>query len=79
MRLGDLIKEKRETQGLKQQDLSKVFGYTSGQYISNWERRKSNPPNKIAKQLCEILKIKSSTYQKILIDEFKRELERAFR
>ncbi len=40
----DLIKEKRIEKGLSQSKLAKALGYSTGQFVSNWERGESYPP-----------------------------------
>lgn len=44
MKLKDLIKENRQKQSMSQSRLAKVLGYSSGQFVSNWERGLSLPP-----------------------------------
>lgn len=44
MMLKDLIKEKRVEKDWSQSRLAKLLGYSSGQFVSNWERGDSYPP-----------------------------------
>ena len=44
MNLRERIKEARKKKGLSQQKLAKTLGYSSGQFVSNWERGLSYPP-----------------------------------
>ena len=37
------LKKMRLKAGLSQRDVSTALGYTSPQYVSNWERGKSHP------------------------------------
>ena len=53
-KLGTILKEKREAAGLSQLDVSKSLGYTTPQFISNWERGISTPPVKTIKKIEKI-------------------------
>ena len=52
--LGSELKTLRVKAGLKQKEVASKLGYTSPQFISNWERGISSPPVKSLKQLAEI-------------------------
>lgn len=39
-----MIKEKRLEKKISQVKLAKFLGYSSGQFVSNWERGESYPP-----------------------------------
>ena len=45
-RLGAFLREKRLAKGLSQASVSSQLGYSSPQFISNWERGVSAPPLK---------------------------------
>jgi len=52
MSLRDKIKAARQKKGLSQQRLAKTLGYSSGQFVSNWERGLSYPPvDRLAKMI----------------------------
>lgn len=57
--LGIFLKEKRTTVGLSQADVAKVLGYSTPQFISNWERGISSPPINILKKLGQLYKVTS--------------------
>jgi len=44
MKLQDLLKSKRIELGYSQERLAEILGYSSGQFVSNWERGESFPP-----------------------------------
>lgn len=52
---GSWFRKRREDQGLSQRDISDAFDWTSGQYISNWERGLSFPPNSCLADLARLL------------------------
>ena len=52
MSLGKLLKVKRLAKNLTQKDISNLLGYSSPQFVSNWERELARPPlEKMAKLL----------------------------
>lgn len=55
--MGNFLRAKRQQSGISQKELAAGFGYTTSQFVSNWERGKSLPPidTLIAVvKLCEI-------------------------
>jgi len=54
--IGKELKRLRIKAGLKQKDVAKELGYSSPQFISNWERGISSPPVKIIKELANLYK-----------------------
>lgn len=78
--IGQELKRLRIKAGLKQKEVAKQLGYTSPQFISNWERDVSSPPVKTIKQLAALyktsperlfLKIQKAVIQHMQ-DEFKK-------
>lgn len=55
--LGRYLKMQREAKGLTQLEVSKVMGYSSPQFISNWERGEAPPPLDAIRRLTGILKL----------------------
>lgn len=55
MTFGTWIKEARKAAGLSQRDISKKLGYTSPQFVSNWERSYSHPPKYAVIKLSKAL------------------------
>lgn len=53
---GSFLKRERVRAGLSQGDVSRKLGYTTPQYVSNWERGVSYPP-------YETLKVVASMYK----------------
>ena len=56
-RLCAFLKDARINSGLTQRDLSDSLGYTSPQYVSNWERGVSSPPMDKLYELVRLLKL----------------------
>jgi len=55
--LSDYIKEMRLQAGLSQGALAEKLGYSTAQFISNWERHVANPPIAALKGMIPILKL----------------------
>lgn len=66
MRLGNFLKNRRKDLGLTQVDLGKKLGYSNGQFISNWERGLSGPPEKKINKLCRVLGVNKKWLEEIL-------------
>jgi len=59
---GRYLAEARQTQGMTQADVAKKLGYSSAQYISNWERGAAAPPTSQLAKICEILGLKQRAF-----------------
>lgn len=63
------LKESRMAAGLSQRDVSEKLGYTTSQFVSNWERGMSTPPNKAVKKLVELYKVPMDEFLDLLLQE----------
>jgi len=59
--LGIILKKMREAIGLSQTEVAKMLGYTTAQFVSNWERGIINPPIATMKSLETIYKVTSGS------------------
>ncbi|HEX7673273.1 MAG TPA: helix-turn-helix transcriptional regulator [Bdellovibrio sp.] len=55
--LADFLKQKRIAAGLSQRDVADKLGYSTPQFISNWERGVSHPPINALKRLGDLYKV----------------------
>jgi transcriptional regulator with XRE-family HTH domain len=55
--LSDYLRQKRVDSGLSQLDVAKVLGYSSPQFVSNWERGLVSPPLETIAVLIDLYKI----------------------
>lgn len=69
MRVGELIRKKREHLGLTQAELGTKVGM-SGQFISNIERFESLPPKKSIHKMMTVLKINRNEMMSIMRKEY---------
>lgn len=57
MDLAKFLKDKRIETGLSQGAVAKKLGYTSPQFVSNWERGLSRPPVATLRKIAQIYNI----------------------
>ncbi|WP_413578545.1 helix-turn-helix domain-containing protein [Bdellovibrio sp. HCB290] len=65
--LGDYLKTTREAAGLTQADVSNALGYSTPQFISNWERSLSAPPVNAIKRLGQLYKIDANEMFEVIL------------
>lgn len=65
--LAQFLKEKRVQSGLSQKDVATKLGYTTSQFISNWERGISQPPLNTLRTLANLYKIDADEMFQILL------------
>lgn len=57
MTLGQVLKDARMQVGLTQREVSEHLGYSTPQFVSNWERDVSKPPIKAIRKLAKLYKV----------------------
>lgn len=65
--LAKFLKEKRVQSGLSQKDVAEKLGYSTSQFISNWERGISHPPMNTLRSLSELYKINPEDMFQVLL------------
>ncbi len=73
--LGKVLRIYREASGLTQKELALELGYESPQFISDWEREKSQPPMNKVIQLARLLKVDDSELVRWMIEDAKQQVE----
>lgn len=80
--ISELLKKGREHAGLSQADVARELGYSSPQFISNWERGLSSPPVPKLKRLCKLYRVSiDEAYKSMLastLDEVETKLHSQF-
>lgn len=66
-RLAQFLKEKRTDAGLSQKDVATKLGYSTSQFISNWERGISQPPINTLKFLAKLYHVNSEEMFQVLL------------
>lgn len=67
--LGLFLKKKREEAGLTQKDVQEHMGYTTPQFISNWERGLISPPDNTLVELVSLYDIKPIELVQLLVEQ----------
>lgn len=55
--LAEFLKQKRVAANISQRDVADKLGYSTPQFISNWERGVSHPPITVLKKLADLYKV----------------------
>ncbi len=75
----DVLLQARKKKNLTQKDVSTQLGYSTAQFISNWERGVSFPPAKVIRKLAEIYTVNETkllaAYCEHKIDSYKRKIK----
>lgn len=66
--LGRYLAEKRLEKGLSQAAVARTLGYSSAQFISNFERGVCAPPMKKLKRMMEMYEMPSNKVTVLLLD-----------
>lgn len=77
-KLGKYLRHQRIERGFSQSEVAKKLGYSTAQFISNWERGMSSPPVKTLRKLAQLYQISPAEMFKVLQEEFIRELNVEF-
>lgn len=77
-RLAAFLKEKRVEAGLTQSDVARKLGYSSPQFISNWERGLANPPVFVLRDITKMYKVPADKMFSVLMEEVEADLHREF-
>lgn len=76
--LSAYMKRSRESAGLSQLEVGRKLGFTSAQFVSNWERGISGPPIKSLIRLKSIYKLDVNYVVDLIVESTRIKLYRAF-
>lgn len=76
--LKEFLKQKRTDAGLTQAEVATRLGYSSSQFISNWERGLASPPVATLRELTKMYKVPADTMFDLLLAEVKTNLHKEF-
>jgi len=68
-KLAQFLKEKRTQSGLSQKDVATKLGYSTSQFISNWERGISQPPINTLRTLANMYNVTAEQMFNVLLEE----------
>ena len=81
-KLAKFLKEKRTLVGLSQKDVATKLGYSTSQFISNWERGISQPPIHTLRTLAQMYGVAADQMFQVLvtatIDQVQEDLRQKF-
>jgi transcriptional regulator with XRE-family HTH domain len=75
--LGEFLQSKRVKSGLSQGDVATKLGYSSPQFISNFERGLCAPPLNKLKMLVQLYDLSGEEVLKLMMKEQERHLRKA--
>lgn len=79
-KLAGFLKERRRLAGLSQKAVQIRLGYTTPQFISNWERGISQPPFKTLRRLGDLYRISADElFDIVLEDGIEKESSRIYK
>ena len=73
--LSQFLKEKREECGMSQLEVARQLGYSSPQFVSNWERGIVAPPIDTIAILIDLYKIQPSHVIQKIVEDTKEYLD----
>jgi len=73
--LNDYLRQKRVDSGLSQLDVARELGYSSPQFVSNWERGLVSPPLETIAVLIDLYKIPATEVISKILEETRDYLE----
>lgn len=76
--LGSYLRNCRKAAGLSQSEVGKKLGYSSAQFVSNFERGNCTPPLKALKTLVRIYNIEPEELIEKVMLEKKQQIEKEF-
>ena len=81
-KLASFLKEKRSQSGLSQKDVATKLGYSTSQFISNWERGISQPPIHTLRTLAQMYNVGAEQMFEVLLEntmiQVQEELKKKF-
>lgn len=73
------FKKRREQSGHSQRTVAKELGYSSPQFISNWERGLCGPPLKKLPRIIDLYKLNKGDVVTVMMKAYKKEIERSIK
>jgi transcriptional regulator with XRE-family HTH domain len=77
--IGTFLKDVRVRRNMTQADLAKKLGYTTSQFVSNWERGLCSPPLNSIPEIATILGISQKEIREmmnLILEQTRQELEK---
>jgi len=75
---GSYLKTARESRNITQSELAKKLGYTTSQFISNWERGLCDPPFDAIPEISHFLGLSKRDIVNVILEQTKIDIENRF-
>ena len=76
--MSEFLKEKRARVGLTQSEVASKLGYSSPQFVSNWERGLASPPVFVLRDLTKLYKVGADEMFSVLMAGVETDLRQEF-
>lgn len=76
--MSEYLKDKRTKANLTQSDVASKLGYSSPQFVSNWERGLAKPPVFVLRDLTKLYKVSANEMFTVLLAEVESDLREEF-
>ncbi len=73
-KLGEQLKKMRLAKSLSQKDVAVFLGYSSSQFVSNWERNLCRPPGSALRGLSKLFSVNYKDLVNSFVAHYKAEL-----
>ena len=77
--LGDYLRFSRIESGFSQWEISKFLGYSTSQFVSNWETGRSSPPLDALAKIRGPLGLSEETIVELILQDTEREVRNRLR
>lgn len=74
--LGIFLQQQRLKKGMSQGDVAKELGYSTNQFVSNWERGLCAPPLDSLAKLTMLCEINRDELMQVMMEDAKRQIEK---
>ncbi len=78
-KIAKYLKSCRIKAGVSQGQIAKSLGYSSAQFVSNWERGKSMPPLNAVPKLAKLIRLNPTHVVDLYVEETGRILKTQFK
>lgn len=78
MKLNDALHKRRVELNISRAKLAKDLGYTTYQFIWNYENHRCKPPIGRGKELCKLLKFKHNLFKTLAVEDYSNLIDGIF-
>jgi transcriptional regulator with XRE-family HTH domain len=76
--VAERLRKARVAAGLSQKDVSDFLGYTTPQFVSNWERGLCSPPLATLKKICKLYNLDAEDVFRMILRDVEQDMRREF-